>query len=48
LVDVVAELDFPLLEEELLSNVVDEVCWLGGGLVGFDAVDELNSANDVG
>lgn len=33
---------------ELLSNVVDEAFWLGGCLVGFDAVDELNSADDVG
>jgi hypothetical protein len=41
------ELSGDLAVQELLSNVVDEK-FSGGGLLGFDSVDEFDTLNHVG
>lgn len=41
------ELQAPRLFHDLLSNLVDERASGGGGL-GFESVDELNSGDHVG
>jgi hypothetical protein len=43
----VSMFSFFVLQPEVLSNVVDGK-FLGGGLLGFDSVDEFDTLNHVG